>query len=137
MKKITKKIITFIRAVLANLIYLILGRSSIVQEVKTLKRQVEDLSREKEILDSEIKVLSDNFAELDVMRKNLQNELYSLEKNKVNLQPNIEQEEAILLNLQQQIKEITQIKETQEILVAKLKQKIIESEDTYNVTNIP
>lgn len=132
MKKILKSIITFIRSLLANLIYLILGKSSIVQEVKTLKLQVQDLSREKEILDSEIKVLSDNFAELDVMRKNLQNDIYILEKNKGNLQIKSEEEEEILLQLQQQIKETTQIKEIQEILVDKLKLKINELEDIYN-----
>ncbi|WP_017294952.1 hypothetical protein [Geminocystis herdmanii] len=132
MKKIAKKILTFIRAVLARLIYLILGRSSIVQEVKTLKRQVEDLTREKEILDSEIKVLSDNFAELDAMRKNLQNDIYSLEKNKDDLQTKVKEEEGILLNLQQQIQETTQTKDTQEILVAKLNEKISELENIYN-----
>lgn len=132
MKKIAKKIITFIRAVLARLIYLILGRSSIVQEVKILKRRVQDLSREKEILDSEIKVLSDNFAELDTMRKNLQNDIYSLEKNRDNLQTQVKEEEGILLNLQQKIQETNQTKDTQEILVTKLNEKISELENIYN-----
>lgn len=81
----------YIRSLLARLIYTILGKSAIVKEVKRSTQRVKDLGREKEILDSEIKVLSDNFAELDALRKNLQNDIYSLEKNKGNLQTQIEE----------------------------------------------
>jgi len=132
MKKFIKSIVTFIRAFLARLIYLVLGKSAIVKEVKTLTQRVKDLSREKEILDSEIKVLSDNFAELDGMRKNLQNNIYTLEQNHSHLLVKIEEKEQILSSVEQQIKESIKIKEDKAIQLQELNKKVIDSKDIYD-----
>jgi predicted nucleic acid-binding Zn-ribbon protein len=131
MKKLIKSTVTFIRSLFARLIYLILGRSAIVKEVKALTHRVKDLSREKEILDSEIKALSGNFTDLSTMKRALETEIYKLEQEKTALQTKIQTERQELLALQKHVQQVTEIKEAQTNQVQQLREKVADLEDLY------